>query len=284
MSGDHADDDRISVLSRPAIAASAVVRMFGYRSSMPGVHRGLPSPALTLVFPLSGPLPIDVPVGARLQSSRFAVPVGGLHTTPVYLPPPGRLEPAGPSPVPQRGIQLALHPLAARALFGLAASELTGGVFELGDIVGADARSLHERLDNAADSADAAKLATGWIDRRLRAAKPAHRVPELHEAWRRIVGSGGRVRVNDVAREVGWSRRHLTCMLRAEVGLGAKDLARMARFQRARAMVAARVPLADVAFRCGYADQSHLSTEWRGFAGCTPGRWIAEELPYLSSR
>src|SRR6476659_5054701 len=182
MSGDHADDDRISVLSLPAIAASAVVRMFGYRSSMPGVHRGLPSPALTLVFPLSGALPIDVPVGARLQSARFAIPVGGLHTTPVYLPPPGRLEPAGPSPVPQRGIQLALHPLAARALFGLAASELTGGVFELGDIVGADARSLHERLDNAADSADAAKLATGWIDRRLRAAKPAHRVPELHEA------------------------------------------------------------------------------------------------------
>jgi AraC-like DNA-binding protein len=65
--------------------------------------------------------------------------------------------------------------------------------------------------------------------------------------------------------------------------LGAKDLARVTRFQLARSMlVSARTPLVRIAADCGYADQSHLTAEWREFAGCTPGQWIAEELPALS--
>jgi hypothetical protein len=35
--------------------------------------------------------------------------------------------------------------------------------------------------------------------------------------------------------------------------------------------------------RCiGYYGQAHLTTnEWRALAGCSPGTWIAEELPFL---
>jgi AraC-like DNA-binding protein len=40
--------------------------------------------------------------------------------------------------------------------------------------------------------------------------------------------------------------------------------------------------LAEVAADCGSADQSHLTAEWQEFAGCTPGQWIAGELPTLS--
>jgi AraC-like DNA-binding protein len=91
------------------------------------------------------------------------------------------------------------------------------------------------------------------------------------------------MRVAEVARDVGWSRRHLTARLHAEVGLGAKDLARVSRFQRSRSMmVNSARPLADIAADCGYTDQSHLSNEWRDFAGCTPGQWLAAEAPALS--
>jgi AraC-like DNA-binding protein len=42
---------------------------------------------------------------------------------------------------------------------------------------------------------------------------------------------------------------------------------------------AARPGLAEIAARCGYADQAHLTREWRELAGCTPSTWLAEELP-----
>ena len=279
MTGDVTTQERLAELPRSWVAARAVDRMIGYRTSMPGVHRGLPSPTLTLVFPLSGEIPIQVPSGERLRTGDYAIPVGGLHTRPVYLPPP----PCTAGGQPQRGIQVAVHPLAARALFGVPAGELAGLVLDLGDILGPDAREMSDTLHRDAGGAVATAVVTGWVERRIATSTVADPPPEIRRAWELIVGSGGRRRIADVAHEVGWSRRHLTARLRAETGFGAKDIARVTRFQRARSMVlASRQPLAEIAVTCGYSDQSHLATEWRAFAGCTIGQWMAEEMPWLS--
>jgi AraC-like DNA-binding protein len=42
--------------------------------------------------------------------------------------------------------------------------------------------------------------------------------------------------------------------------------------------------LAELAVGCGYYDQAHLTNEWRALAGCSPGTWIAEELPFLQDQ
>lgn len=272
--------ERVAALTPPPVASLAVPSMMGYSAPpVKGVHRGLPSPYLTVVFPLSGDLRIDVPAARGHRSGRFAVPVGSLHTEPVLLPQP---EVGDQDHDFQRGVQLAVHPFAARALLGLPAAELGGDVIELSDVLGAEVAGLADLTDGTA-SATAVRLINNWIDRRLTTG-PRHRIaPELNWAWQLIVESGGRRRITDVARDVGWSRRHLTVQLRAEIGIGAKDLARLARFHRTKSLLLqTRPPLADLAMICGYTDQAHLSAEWRRFAGCTPGQWIAEELPALS--
>jgi AraC-like DNA-binding protein len=269
-------EERLAALPLSGLAARAIPQAYGYRMpSMPVVHRGLPSPYLTLVFSLSGALPIHSSAGNR--SGEFTIPLGGLHTRPVLLPQAG-----GPAGF-QRGIQLAVHPLAARALLGLPAGELTDEVLELGDVIGIEGAILRERLAEPIDSSDAVRLITEWVNTRLGDGSDNGSAAELHRAWQLIVGSGGRCRISDVARSVGWSRRHLTTRMRAETGLGAKDLARVTRFQLGRSHLFRRgATLAGVAAECGYADQSHLTSEWREFAGCTPRQWIAEELPALS--
>lgn len=253
--------------------------MVGYRMApMPGEHRGLPSPYLTLVFSLSGALPIDIPCGPRVRSAVFQVPVGGLHTRAVVMP---RRLPQAPDAA-QRGIQLAVHPLAARAVFGVPAAALTGEVVEIDQL--ADGGSdLAARLADCRTGIEASAEVDRWLQRRVRESDLWAPTAELARAWQLIVGSHGRARVADVARDVGWSRRHLTARMRAEIGVGAKDLARLARFQRSRRLIGRQDRcLAQVAADAGYADQSHLTAEWREFAGCSPGRWITDELPALT--
>ena len=62
--------------------------------------------------------------------------------------------------------------------------------------------------------------------------------------------------------------------LRREVGLSPKRFARLARFRSAIDRLATST-LATVAVECGYADQSHLTHEFRGLAGTTPSAYRA---------
>ena len=116
-------------------------------------------------------------------------------------------------------------------------------------------------------------------------------------AWRRIVESGGTVRIADLAAETGYSRRQLSTRFRREYGLTAKQATRVVRFERSWVMLrrlermrrssegGPRPLLADVASRCGYYDQAHLAREWNELAGCPPSSWLAaEELPFLQDR
>ncbi|MFD8993518.1 helix-turn-helix domain-containing protein [Streptomyces abikoensis] len=73
---------------------------------------------------------------------------------------------------------------------------------------------------------------------------------------------------------MGWSRQHLNVRFSQEVGLSPKTLTRIARLQRAMALMRSTRPpsLADAAAMCGYTDQSHLNRDFRLLTGCTPAR------------
>jgi AraC-like DNA-binding protein len=92
--------------------------------------------------------------------------------------------------------------------------------------------------------------------------------------------------VGEVAAEVGYSRRRLSSVVRAECGVTPKEWQRIARFSASRARLArqagrGRVSLAALAAATGYADQAHLTREWRALAGCTPTTWLRTEFPFL---
>jgi AraC-like DNA-binding protein len=94
-------------------------------------------------------------------------------------------------------------------------------------------------------------------------------------AWRRLLETGGQIRVEALARELGCSRRYLSTRCIDELGLSPKKLARVLRFGRVVDGVRAGAPLADLAKRAGYADQSHLNRDFRALASCTPTEFLA---------
>ncbi|MGY1740498.1 MULTISPECIES: helix-turn-helix domain-containing protein [unclassified Blastococcus] len=267
------------VVHRPAGPLSGLVAgAVGYRQEGldPGVHRGLPSPFLTLVLPVDAPLVVMAHADPAQRPGAFDSILGGLHTRPALLAHPGR----------QEGIQLALAPMGVRALLGVPASALVSVDVGVEDVLGA--RLTGEMLERVRSARGWAARFAAVEDVLLRAARGTGGPPaEVAEAWRLTTVSGGRLRVAELARRVGWSERHLTARFRAETGLGPKEAARVVRFDRARRTLAARVAaggppdLAGLAAAAGYADQSHLTRDWRAFTGLSPLRWLDAEFGFV---
>ncbi|MFF4649664.1 helix-turn-helix domain-containing protein [Streptomyces sp. NPDC001380] len=256
---------------------------YRYRGFPPGVHLGLPSPHLTVVVSLGAPVRVALrPDGEpRLHASL----AGGLHVRPVLLPHDGE----------QYGVQLELTPYGARALFGAPAAELAASVVDLPELLGGAAALLPERLAREPDWAGRFALLDALLARRADPAAAPR--PELAHAWRRLTRPGGPGTAGDgppaaggpvaggpvagVARELGWSRRHLSGRFTAEFGLSPTAAVRVARFHRSRRLLQRPGPrtLAAVAAACGYFDQAHMAREWRGLAGMPASAWLAAGEP-----
>ncbi|MFI6867481.1 helix-turn-helix domain-containing protein [Nocardia sp. NPDC050406] len=166
-------------------------------------------------------------------------------------------------------VEVRLSPVVARAVLGTSAADLGRAVVGLDDLWGREAVRIRERLDGMSlwDSRFAAldelltdRVATGpTMDR------------EVVWVWQRILRSGGLVRVEELADELGWSRRRLWGRFRSEVGVAPKRAAQLVRFDHAVQRLGAGEDLASVAVECGYVDQSHLHREVLAFSGTTPG-------------
>jgi AraC-like DNA-binding protein len=257
------------VWARPAPALRPLVDLYsGYRmpATAPGVHMGVPGAHLTFLLCLDGTVDIArMPDPARSPGS-FTGMVGGLHDAPAVIT----------TGAAQTGLQLRLTWLGARTLFGTPASALSGDVVGLGDLIGPRADRLLARLAETPTWPSRFALLDAALTRLAADARRTDPRPEVAHAWHRLAATGGTLRIADLADEIGWSRRHLALRFRDETGLSPKSAARVIRFERACDLLRTGRALADTAATCGYADQAHLSRDFRDLAGLTATEWIAE--------
>jgi AraC-like DNA-binding protein len=236
-----------------------------FHDGMPaGIHHGLPSSTLTVVFAFDEPLDVGWQSEPGSRGRHWAM-LSGLHVGPALIHHTGF----------QHGVQLALTPRGARALLGVPAGALAGELVTLEEPRAYDAMAAATTWSERFDALD-----RWFLDRAARSEATAIR-GELSHAWRRIERSHGSVRVADLADEVGWSRRHLSETFTVEYGITPKQAVRVARFQRARALLGSGAAIADVAAACGFADQAHLTRDFRALGGCTPTSWRREQLTFV---
>ncbi|MET7937129.1 helix-turn-helix domain-containing protein [Streptomyces sp. NPDC005322] len=256
-----------------------VVSAVGYRSAgVPSaLHRGLPSPYLTVIFSLDGPvISGHTPEQARgADAVRTDIVVGGLHQRPAFVVQPGH----------ETGVQLAVHPLAARVLLGLPAAELAPQLVTSGtEVLGKRVAEVHERMREQDEWEERFAILTAYLRQRAAAADRAEPVrPEVAEAWVWLARHRGTGTLRGLSAHVALSPRRLTTLFRAETGLSPKQAARLMRFQHARTAVARAVAaggaprLARIAADCGYCDHSHLVRDFQQYTGVSPTAWLAEE-------
>lgn len=263
-----------------------VREMVGYRAEgmRPGVHRGLPSDTLTMVLAIGAPLRTATSWEALDAGAvdEQAVVLSGLHVRSALVLQPQAWE----------GIQLAVSPLGARALFGAPAAGLPVDHWDAADLLGESLRRLSERLVGTAHWPTRYALVTDFLLGRLAVSDGARPRAEVAEAWRMVRARRGAVRVDDVARHVGLGRRRLSTLFAAELGVTVWTAARLVRFDAARRALATRactpspgrsLDLAGLAVDHGYYDHAHLVREFGEFAGLSPTAWLAEEFPNVQA-
>jgi AraC-like DNA-binding protein len=224
-----------------------------------GYPEGTVEHQLLLPASLSVPLIVKI-VDSPHRPPEFAMGVHGTYT---------RVEGAcAPS-----YMELWLAPLGAYTLLGLPMDALADQTVDLVDVLGAKGRRLAASVRDAPTWRRRFNLVDQFLLRRLaHGPRPAR---EVAWAWHRLVATGGTEPIGEIAREVGWSHKHLIAKFKQQVGLPPKTAARLARLDTVWRQLAApgAHSWARIAADAGYADQAHLIRDFRRFTGTTPSRF-----------
>lgn len=149
-------------------------------------------------------------------------------------------------------------------------------IIALADALGDGVLALRERLLNTDLLSARFELAERWLLARISPRTAVH--PAVRWAVDRIAASAGRIPIETLARETGFTRKHLGQLFLRQVGMSAKAVARVHRFRGAIALLdrSERVPWVELADQCGFYDQSHLINEFRAFSGFSPSELLRQ--------
>jgi AraC-like DNA-binding protein len=168
---------------------------------------------------------------------------------------------------PVRTVAVRFRPGAAAAFLGVAADELTDRVASGAELGLGWLRS--GRPGGSAGLAGAARALEQLVLDRARAVRAPD--PIVAHAVSALFGARP-PSIEQLSRELGWSRQHLRRRFRQEVGIGPKQLARVARLQRTVDWLQRRpaLGLAESALALGFFDQAHMARDVGELAGVTP--------------
>lgn len=174
-------------------------------------------------------------------------------------------------------LRVRFTPFGAYRVLDLPMDELRNLVVRLEDLWGSAADDLTARIASTDDWAQRFELLeTHLLDRADRGVDCA---PEVVRGWHLLTASGGTMPVARLAAEVGWTAQHLARRFAHQIGAPPKTVGRVLRFRRAvgRIMTGTQ-SLAEVAAACGYADQAHMTRDFRQLSGTLPTHAVSERL------
>jgi AraC-like DNA-binding protein len=188
-------------------------------------------------------------------------------------------------------VVIRFRPGGAYPFFGTDIDVLTDSVEHLETVLAGAVAPLRERLLETTSVTIKLAAVHEWL---LELAGDCLAMNPLVEHLAGRLFAPGSLRIAELAKETGYSQRHLDGLFRRWVGLPPKSYARIRRFQRVLAHLVRGTPepplqaagvavttrlhepqWARLAAEHGYCDQSHLVRDFRKFAGLSPTAYVA---------
>jgi AraC-like DNA-binding protein len=244
-----------------------VARIYAHDSgpALAGDSRWLivPDGEIKLIFPFRGDISCRIGETERLHR-RSRLILSGMRTEPGAL--------AFPTGVDAVGI--IVKPEAAYRLVDPPHDSVTNCTLDGEEVFNAAARRWQDelmqlqRLDDRI--AHLQRRLCEWLRARDR------RDLAFEYAVRRLRQHHGGLRIEELARDIGWSRRHLERRFLQRLGVGPKSFASVVRFhavyksiRQLPATPHARAPVGDLIYR-HYFDQAHFTKAFKRYAGVPP--------------
>lgn len=178
-----------------------------------------------------------------------------------------------------------LYPFALPRIFGFPASDLTGQMTDFASVIGREGAELEDKMLSAVDNAGRVAILTRFLERRL--LRDNRELPYIFSSIDYIIKMRGLVDIGDLAKSYNLSDRQFERKFKEFGGFTPKTYSRIIRFQSAlKEYGNEKISLTDIAYDCGYYDQSHFINDFKEFSGYSPKVYFsgkAEGSEYLEA-
>jgi AraC-like DNA-binding protein len=166
-----------------------------------------------------------------------------------------------------------LYPFAIPQLFGTPVASLANQLPDLQTWLGAEGRDLEEKMMLAKNNQQRITTMVSFFENRLR-----HCDNTIHPLTRAITGMVEQqqlARVDELSTQCFLSIRQFERKFKELAGLSPKLYTRILRFQAATRQYGENKSLTDIAYDCGYYDQSHFIHDFKEFSGLHPKAYFS---------
>jgi AraC-like DNA-binding protein len=238
----------------------------------PGPHFGKGQRFLTegLEFTFNLADPIDIENNNGAIKTMAASGITGPMIRPMRLKPSGTVNLFG----------ICFRPGGSYPFFKIPAHELVDQSPDVSDLWGSAGRRFVDRIQNDCLSTESRIEAISaylvkLLETQFRDDAAIKAAIDVIDCFK------GRISVDDLARCLGMSCRHLERKFKERIGMTPKQLCRNTRFKHAYKQIEAshRKSWVDMALACGYYDQAHLINEFRYFTGTSPAEFFKSSSP-----
>ena len=176
--------------------AGLISGMTGYRETARGRFSQRETASLVVPLIISFGTPFLIALGREPDAAdRQPSFAAGLYAGPVLIESDGGAE----------CVQVDFTPLGAYRFFGGAVVDLAARMVDIGDVLGREGRQLRERLGATSGWQNRFDLVEDFVADRANHLPS----PEIEFAYRRLARTAGGARITALAKEIGWSRKHL---------------------------------------------------------------------------
>jgi AraC-like DNA-binding protein len=174
-----------------------------------------------------------------------------------------------------------LYPHAVNSIFSLPVSETVNQMIDLTDLPGTVIGDLEENIFLAKTKSQMVKLLVEFIEEKLRKGAVNHY--GITPSIELIIKNKGTWSVNALAQEFCYSMRQFERKFKEVSGFSPKHFSRIIRFQSSmEAFGEINKPLTEIAYGCGYYDQSHFIQDFKQFSGHHPKHFFSGKAEGMS--